>query len=170
VHVLIKAFEQLETAMQLVIIGDTPYFSQYAEELRQTHDQRIRFLGSVYGTPCRQILQQAYVYVHPLLADGTSPSLLQAMAASNCIVASDLPETLGVIGNAGLTFRHGDVNDLLRQMRHTLEHPTVVEGLRMRARRRVEDHYTWPAIATRYSVLYQRIARSPVRKNGVDPI
>src|SRR5436309_4010711 len=159
VHVLVQAFEQLETTMQLVIIGDTPYFSRYAERLRQTRDPRIRFLGYVYGTPYRQVLQQAYAYVHPLLADGTSPSLLQAMAAGNCVIASDLPETLRVVAGSALTFRHGDVNDLLRQMRYTLDHPELVSELRLRARRRIEERYTWPAIAAQHATLYQRIVQ-----------
>jgi len=159
VHVLVKAFEQLNTSMQLVIIGDTPYFSRYAEQLRQTRDSRIRFLGYLYGTPYRQILQQAYVYVHPLLADGTSPSLLQAMAAGNCVTASDLPETLEVVGASALTFRHGDVTDLVRQLRYTIEHPHVVAELRGRARRRVEEHYTWSTVAGSYSALYERVGQ-----------
>lgn len=80
VHVLVDAYERLRTEFPLVIVGDTPYMTDYKTKVMSTKDSRIRFLGYVYGLEYREILANCYVYIHPLLVDGTSPALLQAMA------------------------------------------------------------------------------------------
>lgn len=157
-HVLIEAFEKLETDMRLVIVGDTPYFSEYAEKLRTTKDPRVLFTGFVYGNKYRQLLQNAYVYAHPFLAEGTSPALLQAMSAGNCVVVGDLSETLDVVADAALIFKVGDSDDLRRALAHALANPAEVEALRLKARRRVEQHFSWDKIAREHADVYAAVA------------
>jgi len=161
VHVLVDAYRKMTTDKKLVIIGDTPYFSKYAERLRSNGDPRIVFTGFLYGAKCRQILQRAYAYIHPLLSDGTSPSLLQSMAAGNCVIASDLPETLGVVRGATLTFAAGNSDDLRQKMIWALAHPEEVEQYRIRARERIEAQFTWPIVAGQYAEIYRRVGSRP---------
>lgn len=154
VHILVKAFEKIDTDMKLCIIGDTPYFSEYKKEVMSTKDKRIIFTGYLYGKPYRQILQNAYLYVHPLLADGTSPSLLQSMAAGNCIVASALPETSYVIGDAGIKFEPGNIEELSKILKNLIDNPDLVEKMRKKARKRTEEFFTWDLIAEQHKKVY----------------
>lgn len=159
-HVLIEAFERLKTDMPLVIVGDTPYALEYKRKIQSTKDPRIRFLGYVYGKPYRELLNYAHIYVHPLIVDGTSPALLQAMAAGNCVVASNLPETMDVVGDAGFSFRCGDAEDLRRVLRMLLENPALVQEYKAKARQRIVSHFSWDRVTDEYEALsYQVLHR-----------
>jgi glycosyltransferase involved in cell wall biosynthesis len=161
VHLLVEAYEQLETDMPLVIVGDTLYADEYKARVMATKDRRIHFLGYVYGEPCRELVQNAYAYVHPLIVDGTSPALLQAMALGRCIVSTDLPETMGVIEGAAIPFKSEDVADLRAKLRYVLDHPAQVVEYGQLARRRVEERYNWDVISRQYEALSYKALGQP---------
>jgi len=156
-HVLIEAFEGLQTHVPLVIVGDTPYAIEYKGKIQSTRDPRIRFLGYVYGKPYRELLNYAHIYVHPLIVDGTSPALLQAMAAGNCIVASNLPETMNVVRDAGFGFRCGDPDDLRRVLKILLRDPGLVQEYKVKARQRIVDHFSWDRVTDEYEALSYQV-------------
>ncbi len=54
VHVLVEAYERLETDLPLMIVGDTPYETEYKAKVMATKDKRIRFLGYIYGERYRE--------------------------------------------------------------------------------------------------------------------
>lgn len=153
VHLLVEAYEQLETDMPLVIVGDTPYATEYKAKVMSTTDKRIRFLGYIYGERCRELVENAYAYVHPLIVDGTSPALLQAMALGKCVISTDLPETMGVVEGVAITFKSQDVVDLRDKLRYVLDNPDRVAEYSRLARQRVEERYNWDVVARQYEAL-----------------
>jgi glycosyltransferase involved in cell wall biosynthesis len=155
VHLLVKAFEGLKTDMKLAIVGDNPYFPDYIRRLKSTTDPRIKFLGYVFGRPYRQLCSHAYVYAHPLLVDGTSPALLQAMGFGNCILSSAVPEALDVIGDAGFSFRYDDAEDLRRMLQKLIDDPALVEQARHKARQRVAELFNWDRVTAEHEQVYQ---------------
>lgn len=157
VHLLVKAYEKLETDLPLVIVGDTPYLSKYKAEVQSTRDPRIRFLGYLYGTPYRELLAHCYLYVHPLLVDGTSPALLQAMAYGRCVIGSDLPEVNGTLADAGPRFATGDVRALQSQLEQMLAHPEQVRGYGEKARQRIIQHFSWDRVTDAYETLSAKL-------------
>ena len=160
VHILVQAYENLQTDMPLVIVGDTPYMTQYRAELRRTTHPRIRFLGYLYGVEYRELLANCYMYVHPLLVDGTSPALLQAMAYGCCVIASDLPEIGGSLADTGPMFRTGDAVALREQMAAMLAHPEHAREYGRRARKRIIDHFNWDRVTDEYEALSRRLLRT----------
>lgn len=152
-HLLVEAYEQIETDMPLVIVGDTPYTTEYKAQVMATGDKRIHFLGYIFGERYRELVQNAYAYVHPLIVDGTSPALLQAMALGKCVVSTDLPETLGVVEGAAITFRSEDVQDLRQKLRQVLDNPEQVAEYGRLARQRVEERYNWDLVSRQYEAL-----------------
>jgi glycosyltransferase involved in cell wall biosynthesis len=158
-HVLIDAYKKLQTDLDLVLIGDTPYFKDYASKLKQNRHPRIKFLGYVYGDAYRQLVSHALIYVHPLLADGTSPALLQAMAYGSCIVASDLPETMAVLADAGVSFKAGDADELAQKLQRLLENRELVYQYREKARLRVEEKFSWGKVTDQHEAIYRSLMR-----------
>lgn len=152
-HLLVGAYEQLETNMPLVIVGDTPYATEYKAKVMSTTDKRIRFLGYIYGAGYRELVENAYAYVHPLIVDGTSPALLQAMALGKCVISTDLPETLGVVGGVAITFRSQDITDLRDKLRFALDNPDRVIEYGRLAHQRVEARYDWDVVTKQYEAL-----------------
>lgn len=159
VHFLVEAFEGLKTDLKLVIVGDSPLFPEYVRQLKSTPDPRIRFLGYVFGEPYRQLCSHAFAYVQPSLVEGTSPALLAAMGAGNCVVVNSIPENLETIGDAGLAFARNDVADLRRILQMLCDKPEIVHHYRARARQRVMEVYNWDTIATRHAAVYQALLR-----------
>lgn len=162
VHLLVEAYEGLETDMPLVIVGDTLYATEYRAKVMSTADKRIRFLGYIYGERYRELVENAYAYVHPLIVDGTSPALLQAMALGKCVISTDLPETMGVVEGAAITFRSQDVADLRDKLRYALDNPDKVVEYGRLAHRRIEERYSWDAVTRQYEALSYKVL-GPIR-------
>jgi glycosyltransferase involved in cell wall biosynthesis len=161
VHLLVEAFREIKTDLQLVIVGDSPLFSDYIQQLKSTRDPRIRFLGFVFDEPYRQLCAHAYVYVQPSLVEGTSPALLAAMGLGNCVVVNSIPENLETVGHAGLSFARHDLRDLRRVLQQLIDDPALVEHYRVLARQRVKEVFSWDTIALTHEELYQSILGTP---------
>ena len=106
---------------------------------------RTRFIGSVPEHDLVPLLGRAACYVTASEVDGTSVTLLQAMACGTPVIASTTPGNLGWIedGVTGFTFTTGDIDALAVLMdRVNHSYPTeVVE----RARTLVERDADWHA-------------------------
>ena len=164
VHLLIEIYQGLGTEFPLIIIGDTPYMSRYKARVMSTEDPRIRFLGYVYGQEYRELLANCYLYIHPLIVDGTSPALLQAMAYENCVVASNLPEIMWSLADTGVKFRVSDANDLRERMRDLLQSPKQVAEYGQKARQQIVDHVNWVRVTDLYEFLSFRVANLTIPK------
>ncbi len=156
-HTLVEAWKSVRTDMKLVLVGDNPYFGDYIRGLKTSADERVLFPGYLFGEAYRQLVSNAYLYAHPLLVDGTSPSLLQAMGFGNCIVLSDIREAMDVAGDVGYSFRVGDAPDLARVIQMLIDDPTLVAMARERSRRKVTECFNWDRVAEQHEALYRRI-------------
>ena len=152
-HLLIEAFEKVQTAKKLLIVGDAPYARSYIEQLKSTRDPRITFTGAIYGTGYCELQSHAYVYIQATEVGGTHPALLEAMGASNCVIAKDTPENHEVLQDCGLFFR--DAGDLSRQLEQTLADEALVARLRTKAFHRASNNYSWDAITDGYEKLFK---------------
>jgi glycosyltransferase involved in cell wall biosynthesis len=165
VHNLIEAFAGLETDLQLAVAGDGSSEPDYFRRLQATSDERVRLLGPVYGEAIRELYSNAYAYVQPSQVEGTSLSVIEAMAHGNCVLVSDIPENLEAVGGAGLSFDSRGGPAALRQaLAYLAERPEVVEGCRQRARRFAREHYAWESVIDQYEQLYLSLLDG--RSNG----
>jgi glycosyltransferase involved in cell wall biosynthesis len=160
-HLLIEAFEQANTSMQLVLAGGSSYTDEYISSLRRHESHRIRFLPWLSGAALEDMLTGAALFVLPSDMEGMSLALLDAMAASVCVLASDVPENVELIADAGFTFRAGDVNDLREKLNLTLSDATLRERMGRRGGERVRQHYLWDGVANQMSALYCSLAGYP---------
>jgi glycosyltransferase involved in cell wall biosynthesis len=157
VHTLVEAYEKLDTELPLVIVGDTPYMTEYKARVRSTRDPRIKFLGYIYGKQYRELVANCYLYIHPLLVDGTSPALLQAMAYGCCIIASDLSEINGSLAETGPRFKAGSSDELRKQMALLLDDPEQAREFGRMARQRIKDYFSWDQVTDEYETLSRRL-------------
>lgn len=115
-HLLVDAFEKIETESQLVMAGASSYCDDYSRELRTHASNRIRMLDWVSGEVLDELLTNAMIFVLPSDLEGLSLALLDAMGAGLCVLTSDVPENREVVEGAGFTFKHGDSSDLADQI------------------------------------------------------
>lgn len=154
VHYLVKAFNRIKTDFELVIIGGDPYSKGYEQFLRRSANKNTKFLGYVYGKDYENICKGAYLYVTPSMLEGTSPALLTAMALGKCALVSDIPENLETIGDAGFSFRNGDVEDLRERLQFLLTKPDLVDQMGEKAISRIRENYDWNLVTSRLAKIY----------------
>jgi glycosyltransferase involved in cell wall biosynthesis len=159
--ILVDAYRTVGGDMPLVVVGDSPFATEYVQRLRETAagDPRIRLVGYVYGEAYRQLVANAYAYVHPARTEGTSPALLQAMGYANCIVANSLPESLLVVGGAAITFERDDPEDLACALERVIADPGLAAEYRQKALERVRIEYNWDDVASAHRFVYERLVR-----------
>ena len=168
VHYLIEAFEQLDTDLKLVIVGDSPYTPDYVRRLRSTEDPRIVFTGYLFGDGFKQLMKNCRVYVQPSDVEGTSPVLLTAMGYGRPVVVNGIPENRATIGDAGIAFPPGDVAELRRILASIVEDRERLEDLGRRSEHRVRTHYNWDRITDEFEVLFDDLVAGRPPKTDVD--
>lgn len=158
-HYLIEAFRQLPTPKKLVLVGDSPYPTDYTRYLSKlaAQDPRIIFAGYQKDPVLRQLYSHAYLYAHPSESEGLSVSILEAESYSLGVLASDIPENKEVLNDCGVTFVSKDVQDLKNKLAAILKRPARVRAAGRCGRQNVLDNYNWPDISEKTARLYQDI-------------
>jgi glycosyltransferase involved in cell wall biosynthesis len=145
VHTLLRALPQILSCnkldLEVLIAGEGHQKPALQEYCNKTDLHQVKFLGHVSGVT--ELFSSADVVVIPSeWAEACALVTLEAMACRAAIVTSDaggLPEQ---IGDAGLVFRTGDVDDLAAKIRALLDSPSLRTDLGSRARQRVERMFT----------------------------
>ena len=168
-HLLVEAYEKLDTDVKLVMAGASSYCDDYSRRLRTHAGERIKMLDWVSGEDLDELLTNAMVFVLPSDLEGLSLALLDAMGAGLCVLSSDVEENKEAVDDAGFTFRRGDAADLADRLRFLIANPAVREAAGQAAKRRVREHYQWPKIAAEIERVYfemmgWELAETPARK------
>jgi glycosyltransferase involved in cell wall biosynthesis len=158
-HILIDAFEKVRTEKKLVAVGDAPYSDEYVERVHRASDPRILFPGAIYGSGYRELLANAFCYVHATEVGGTHPALIEAMGQGNVVIANETPENIEVLGDAGLLYRRNDPDDLARCIQNVVDSPVDYLGFKKAALARARANYSWDRVVDQYEELFGRLVR-----------
>lgn len=153
-HLLIKAYQRLQTDKSLVIVGGVGYSTDYVQQLEMYQSDRIRFLGFRFGEDLRQLIANCYTFVLPSESEGLSVSLLEAMASGRPVIYSDIPENREAADGCGLSFRNSDTDDLAEKIGALLRQPALGRRLGETGRERVKHEYNWEKIVDATERLY----------------
>ena len=156
-HLLVEAFEKIDTPVKLVLAGGSSYSDAYANELRGHRSERVKVLDWVSGDALEELLGNAMLFVLPSDLEGMSLALLDAMGVGVCVLASDIPENREAVEGAGFTFKHGDVNDLERMLRLLIADTGVREAAARKGQERVRERYLWNKITEQIEDVYLRV-------------
>lgn len=175
IHYLIKAFQDLERMnkvpnnFKLVIVGthaETPEYEKYLKVLSKGYDN-ILFLGEQSGKSLSALFSHAALFVQPSEDEGLSLALLEAMGYGIVPIVSDIPaNTEAVKHGCGAVFRNKDVESLKQELAYYINRPEEAEAMGQAAKTRVEEHYSWDAIARRTAEVYDDLIRQHSVKKG----
>jgi len=159
VEELIRAFASLgPTDYKLVIVGDSPYAGDYREKLKALATADVVFTGYQFGDAYRELGFHAFAYVQTSPTSGTSPALLDQMAAGGAVIVRGTPTNLEVIADTGLAYDPKDgapgLGVLLEGM---ISDPASADRLRAAARSRVATVYSWDRIIDDYERLFAEL-------------
>jgi glycosyltransferase involved in cell wall biosynthesis len=160
---LIQAFEGVDTPMKLVLAGGSSHTDEYVRELRSHACDRIKFLDWLSGSALQEVLTSAALFVLPSDIEGLSLALLDAMGAGVCVLTSDVPENFEVVGDAGFTFRAGNVLDLQRMLRTLLFNPELRQRTGELARERVRREFLWSRVVDDLERVYADLTGASLR-------
>jgi len=163
VHFLIDAFKQLENTariannFKLVIVGEGNFGDDYVKYLQTISEGRdsIIFTGSQKGESLEQLFSHAYLFVQPSQSPKISIALLEAMSCSATPLASDTKENIEAIGDEGFTFTLNSTIDLRDKLAFLLSRNDEVKRVGLRAKKKMEEKYSWDSIVKRTMEVYQ---------------
>ena len=138
----------------LVVVGDVSGAgTPYQRELIALASDRVRFVGGIYDIERLKCLRaHAACYLHGHSVGGTNPSLLEALACGNVVVAHDNPFNREVARDAACFFSTEEqLAAALGQVRALT--PGERQARVVRARNIVAKNYTWELITDQYDTL-----------------
>ncbi len=143
---LIRAFSKMRNhrEMQLVLAGSPWNGAEaiYDEVTRLELEEHVVFTGFVPDADLPMLVQTAEVFVFPSLFEGFGIPLLEAMASSTAVCASNRSSLPEVAGSAALLFDPEDSDDMARVVQEALLIPELRAELVYRGRKRA-DRFTW---------------------------
>jgi glycosyltransferase involved in cell wall biosynthesis len=160
---MVESLASLPEYCRVVFIGNGPRRSELeAQAARLGVSERVSFKASVPTYAIPQEMQQLDVLVLPSL---TRPNwieqfgrvLCEAMACETPVIGSSSGEIPHVIGDAGLVFQEGNVQELVAGVQKLLDDPELYARLAVRGRQRVLEHYTQEQIARQTYEVYQEM-------------
>lgn len=156
--VLIDAFEEVQHEIphaMLVLVGDGPLETDLrTRAAASSAAERIRFLG--VQTDTASIYRAFDFFVLPSLAEGTSMSLLEAMASQVAAIASPVGGNARLLdgGNCGTLAADCSIAAIRDAMLHAAASPVRTAKLAELARERVVREFSQRMMLDAYEQLY----------------
>ena len=160
---LVEALASLPDYCRVIFIGNGPMKSVLeAQATRLGVRERVAFKG---GIPTYEVPQEMQHLDALVLPSVTRPNwieqfgrvLPEAMACETPVIGSRSGEIPHVIGDAGLTFEEGNVQELVACIQKLLHDPNLYASLAVKGRQRVLENYTQEQIANQTYQVYQEM-------------
>lgn len=158
---LVKAMKKVlkeHCNAKLVLIGEGPSKRKLMKLVSELGlDDKVTFIGSIGRIEVARCLSRSSVFAFPSLKEGMPMALLEAMASSNAIVASDIPGIDEIIRNDhnGVLFSLGNTDELASALLMLLANRKFREKLAHNARKTVQKRYSWSSVLTKLERVYQ---------------
>ncbi|WP_313544442.1 DUF1972 domain-containing protein [Leifsonia aquatica] len=167
---LVTAFSAERRGVELAVFGRyEPESDPYHRAVVDAASDEVRFVGPVYEPERIAALRfHGLGYFHGHTVGGTNPSLVEAMAAGNAVLAHDNPYNRWVSQDAALYFTTtADASERITRL-------VADAGLRGRlsaaARERHAAEFTWEHVAGQYrDVLASYLERTHDDRRTLDP-
>jgi glycosyltransferase involved in cell wall biosynthesis len=152
---LVEGFSATHRGVKLAILGQYDRADEYHRRVLDAASDEVVFLGAVYENAAVQALRlHSIAYLHGHTVGGTNPSLVEAMAAGNPVIAHDNPYNRWVAQDGALYFADAeDANDRITEL---LSNPNLRHSLAAGSRRRHAEEFTWERVAGQYESLLSR--------------
>ena len=160
---MIEALASLPDYCRVVFIGNGPMKGELEEQSSSLGVAgRVTFKGGLPTYEIPKEMQQLDALVLPSL---TRPNwieqfgrvLPEAMACETPVIGSSSGEIPHVIGEAGLVFQEGNVQELVACVRKLLDDPELYAQLAAEGRQRVLENYTQGQIARQTYEVYKEL-------------
>jgi len=166
VDVLAKAFVKVASAypnVYLILLGGGSQASKIRQILMNGGVmEKVHFGGYIAQADLPRWYHAADLYISPSHVDGSSVTLMEALANGLPCLVSDIPGNREWIedGVNGWLFRDGDVNDLAEKILNAIQNRKSFEQIGRAARRTAELKADWKKNFGKLLEMYERIIRA----------
>ena len=162
-HLLfLRAAQQVASACpeaRFVLIGDGAMRQKIQESIELLGlREKVKLVGAITNVP--DALQEIDVVVSPSDTEGLPNAVLEGMAASKAVVATDAGGTRELVleGVTGYLVPTGNAELLASRMIVLCRAPTTRENMGAMARQQVEQWHASEHVAGRFELLYDKLA------------
>ncbi|WP_254563455.1 glycosyltransferase family 4 protein [Oscillatoria sp. HE19RPO] len=163
VHVLLDAFAKcLEQHPQasLVIVGDGLYRHQLEEQARTLGIvENTHFLGYLQQPRLSAVVSEFDIFAFPTFGEGFGLVLLEAMAVSKPVVASNvmaIPEIV-IDGQTGLLVPPDNSDALAQGLLKLIDNPSLCQQFGFAGRQRLEQEFTVDRMVQKTIAVYDEV-------------
>lgn len=166
---IVRAFSRKRRGVKLVVLGRyAPETSAYHRAVLDAASDEVQFVGAIYEADVvRALRRHCLLYVHGHRVGGTNPSLVEALAAGNAVLAHQNRFNYWVAGPQAEYFADEraceaafDVLDDVQRLQE------MANGSRMRH----WEAFRWDHVLRRYELLLLRLARGePAAQRQPEP-
>lgn len=159
---IVTAWSRHRRGMPLVVVGPYDRSDPYHAEVMDAASDEVLFPGAIFEPERMQALRfHATAYLHGHTVGGTNPSLVEAMAAGNAVIAHDNQYNTWVAGPENAYF--SDADDLTPLLDSIIGDEQRRERMGAASRQRFREEFTWEKIGSEYeaALLTARDRRKP---------
>lgn len=163
ISTLLEAFAKLRTERELELVLITkPQAGGRTEQLIEALDlgDHVRFVHGISDAELVEIMGSAEVACVPSLYEGFSLPTAELMACETPLVVSRagaIPEVVGPDGECADLVPPGDAEALAAAVAALLDDPQRRERMGRAGRQRVQQHFSWRAVAVATAQAYQEV-------------
>lgn len=153
---MVQGFSMKSRGYKLAILGKfEPETDDYHCQVIEAASDEVVFLGAIYDKSTVQALRyHSLAYVHGHTVGGTNPSLVEAMAAGNPVIAHDNRYNRWVARDAAAYFDSADsFSDCIDKLLSSSSH---LEAMKAASKQRFFEEFTWDYVASQYEQLLLR--------------
>lgn len=155
---IILALHQSDNKIHLQIIGEGPEKQSLVElcdNLSLT--DRVAFLG--YRDDRLELLNKSGIFLLSSVSEGTSRSMMEAMALGLVVIGSDIEGNNILIdpGESGYLFPLGNSTELAKLISYVTSNPDISARIGSRARLKIEQNFSADSIAQKYMHAYKQL-------------
>jgi glycosyltransferase involved in cell wall biosynthesis len=155
---IVEGFSAVERGYRLVVLGRLePEKDEYHRRIMARASTEVTFTGPLYKPDIVKTLRfHGKAYLHGHTVGGTNPSLVEAMAAANPIIAHDNKYNRWVAGDGAVYFTGSE--QLADRISQLLSDESLCRSLKENALRRFREEFTWKRVAAQYETLLLQYA------------
>ncbi|QPC92045.1 DUF1972 domain-containing protein [Mesorhizobium sp. INR15] len=146
---IVEAFCRAKRDVKLVVLGTLLDENPYHVAIRKAANETVVLPGAIYDQPTVKALRyHARAYLHGHTVGGTNPSLVEALAAGNMVIAHDNPYNRWVAGAAAIYFT--DTDSCSDRMQQAIDDDELVRTCGQAARARAQEAFRWDDVLLAY--------------------
>ncbi|HEX4130063.1 MAG TPA: DUF1972 domain-containing protein [Pirellulales bacterium] len=153
---MVQGFSAKPRGCKLAVLGKfNPDVDEYHRQVVEAASDEVVFLAAIYDKHIVQPLRfHGLAYVHGHTVGGTNPSLVEAMAAGNAVIAHDNAYNRWVVRDGAVYFNSAE--SFGQRLDEVLSSPEKLEQMRAASTARFYEEFTWDHVAGQYEQLLMR--------------